>query len=54
MFKVQGVHDMMHLGYIFLAAVIFVLSDARLARAQAPADKVVVSYPSKSITNFQF
>src|ERR1043166_9975333 len=43
---------MMQLAYILLAAFIFALSDARPARAQAPAEKVVVSYPSKSITNF--
>jgi ABC-type nitrate/sulfonate/bicarbonate transport system substrate-binding protein len=41
----------MRLGYI-LSAVVFVLSAAGGARAQATADKVVVSYPSKSITNF--
>jgi NMT1/THI5 like len=39
------------LGYI-LSTVVLVLSAAGGARAQAPADKVVVSYPSKSITNF--
>jgi NitT/TauT family transport system substrate-binding protein len=38
-------------GYI-LSAVVLVLSTAGGARAQASADKVVVSYPSKSITNF--
>jgi NitT/TauT family transport system substrate-binding protein len=43
---------MKHLAYILLAAFIFACSDTRPARAQAPADKVVVSYPSKSITNF--
>lgn len=43
---------MMHLAYILLAAFIFAYSDARPARAQAAAEKVVVSYPSKSITNF--
>ncbi len=43
---------MMRLAYIFLAAVIFVFSDARPARAQVTTEKVVVSYPSKSITNF--
>ena len=42
----------MHLAYILLAAFIFTCSDARPARAQAAAEKVVVSYPSKSITNF--
>src|SRR4249920_776577 len=56
-FKVPGstfeaFHEMTHLGYIFLAAVIFVLGDARPVLAQVPAEKVVVSYPSKSITNF--
>jgi ABC-type nitrate/sulfonate/bicarbonate transport system substrate-binding protein len=39
------------LGYI-LSAVILVLTTAGGARAQAAAEKVVVSYPSKSITNF--
>jgi NitT/TauT family transport system substrate-binding protein len=39
------------LGYI-LSAVVLVLSAAGGARAQASAEKVVVSYPSKSITNF--
>jgi NitT/TauT family transport system substrate-binding protein len=39
------------LGYI-LSAVFLVLSAAVGAGAQTPADKVVVSYPSKSITNF--
>jgi NitT/TauT family transport system substrate-binding protein len=43
---------MMRLAYILLPAFIFVFGDARLARAQVPAEKVVVSYPSKSITNF--
>src|SRR5262245_62204209 len=37
---------------IVLVAVVCVFSDARSILAQAPADKVVVSYPSKSITNF--
>jgi NitT/TauT family transport system substrate-binding protein len=46
------VHEMMHLGYVFLVVFIFALSDARLAWGQATGDKVVVSYPSKSITNF--
>jgi ABC-type nitrate/sulfonate/bicarbonate transport system substrate-binding protein len=41
----------MRLGYI-LSAVVLVLSAAGGARAQVPAEKVVVSYPSKSITNF--
>jgi NitT/TauT family transport system substrate-binding protein len=39
------------LGYI-LSTVVLVLSAAGGARAQASAEKVVVSYPSKSITNF--
>ena len=43
---------MMRIGYIFWAAFIFVFGDACPARAQVPAEKVVVSYPSKSITNF--
>jgi NitT/TauT family transport system substrate-binding protein len=43
---------MTRLGYLFLVAVVFVFGGAGSARAQAPADKVVVSYPSKSITNF--
>src|SRR5262245_51541493 len=43
---------MTYLGYIVFAAFIFVLGDRSPTRAQAPADKVVVSYPSKSITNF--
>ena len=43
---------MTYLGYILFTAFIFALGDARLARAQVPAEKVVVSYPSKSITNF--
>ena len=43
---------MRRLAYILLAAFVFAFSDARPAGAQAPADKVVVSYPSKSITNF--
>src|SRR5207247_683524 len=50
--KLKALHDMMRLAYIFLAAVIFVFSDARPARAQVTTEKVVVSYPSKSITNF--
>jgi len=50
MFKV--VHEMTYLGCIVLSAVIFVFSATGLVPAQAPADKVVVSYPSKSITNF--
>jgi NitT/TauT family transport system substrate-binding protein len=41
----------MRFGYI-LSAVVLVLSTAGGARAQASAEKVVVSYPSKSITNF--
>src|SRR5215813_9369986 len=47
---VQNVHT--RLVHIVLAAVVCVFSDARSIRAQAPVDKVVVSYPSKSITNF--
>src|SRR5262245_66322147 len=47
---VQKVHT--RLVHTVLAAVVCVFSDARLILAQAPADKVVVSYPSKSITNF--
>ena len=50
MFK--AVREMMRLAYIFLVAFIFVFSDARPVRAQGTADKVVISYPSKSITNF--
>ena len=38
--------------HVVLAVVVCVFSDARSIRAQAPVDKVVVSYPSKSITNF--
>jgi NitT/TauT family transport system substrate-binding protein len=45
-------NDMTYLGYILFTAFIFAFGDARLARAQVPAEKVVVSYPSKSITNF--
>jgi len=41
----------MRFGYI-LSAVVLVLTTAGGARAQASAEKVVVSYPSKSITNF--
>ena len=44
--------EMKHLAYVFLAVVVFAFSDVRPARAQVTADKVVVSYPSKSITNF--
>ena len=47
---VQKVHT--RLVHIVLAAVVCVFSDARSIRAQAPVNKVVVSYPSKSITNF--
>jgi NitT/TauT family transport system substrate-binding protein len=43
---------MTHLAYILLAAFIFTCTDAGSARSQAVAEKVVVSYPSKSITNF--
>jgi hypothetical protein len=58
-FKVQSSRfkvfcEMKHLAYVFLAVVVFAFSDARPARAQVTADKVVVSYPSKSITNFRF
>jgi ABC-type nitrate/sulfonate/bicarbonate transport system substrate-binding protein len=50
---VQAVQKVqMRLGYIALSAVFLVLSAAGGARAQVPAEKVVVSYPSKSITNF--
>jgi NitT/TauT family transport system substrate-binding protein len=45
-------NDITYLCYILFAAVIFAFSDSRPVLAQAPADKVVVSYPSKSITNF--
>ena len=51
-FKVYGVSEMKHLAYISLATFIFFFSDSRWARTQSPADTVVVSYPSKSITNF--
>ena len=44
--------DMTYLGYIVFVAFIFPLSDAGPAWSQAPTEKVVVSYPSKSITNF--
>jgi NitT/TauT family transport system substrate-binding protein len=37
---------------ILFAAIVFGFSSARPARGQTLADKVVVSYPSKSITNF--
>src|SRR5678816_1167926 len=43
---------MTYLGYILFVAFIFAFGDAHLARAQVTAEKVVVSYPSKSITNF--
>src|SRR5215475_1559282 len=43
---------MTYLGYIVFAAFIFALGHPSPARTQAPADTVVVSYPSKSITNF--
>src|SRR5215210_2875836 len=35
-----------------LTALILVISDAATLLAQAPVERVVVSYPSKSITNF--
>ena len=43
---------MMRIVCILLVACVFAFSAAGLVRAQTPADKVVVSYPSKSITNF--
>ncbi|HSE86135.1 MAG TPA: ABC transporter substrate-binding protein [Candidatus Binatia bacterium] len=43
---------MIYLGYIVFAAVIFVFSDTDPAHSQVTAEKLVVSYPSKSITNF--
>jgi NitT/TauT family transport system substrate-binding protein len=45
-------NDITCLGYLVFAAFIFAVSDARPLPAQVPAEKVVVSYPSKSITNF--
>ena len=40
------------LARILLAGLLFVISDSATLLAQAPVEKVVVSYPSKSITNF--
>ena len=40
------------LGYIVLSAVILVFSASGAGQSQVATDKVVVSYPSKSITNF--
>jgi NitT/TauT family transport system substrate-binding protein len=40
------------LGYIVLSAVILVFSTPGAGQSQVISDKVVVSYPSKSITNF--
>jgi NitT/TauT family transport system substrate-binding protein len=40
------------LGYAVLSAVILVFSASGAGQAQVAIDKVVVSYPSKSITNF--
>ena len=50
MFKV--VHEMTYLGYIVFAIFISTLGAAPPARGQTSPEKVVVSYPSKSITNF--
>jgi NitT/TauT family transport system substrate-binding protein len=50
MFKV--VHEMTYLGYIVFAIFISTFGAAPPARGQASPEKVVVSYPSKSITNF--
>ena len=59
MFKVQGspsnvFNDMTYLGYILFTAVIFAFGDAHLARAQVPAEKVVVSYRASPSPTFRF